>query len=90
MSQHVRVRLERQFGRTASPFNHASKASGGERCAAFAGEGEGQLRLLLTLKAAQCPKLIPPDRMRTRCAMLDPADVQGGLSEVNLIPPQVY
>ena len=39
--QHVRVRLERQLGLPARPFDHAGEASRTKRCPAFRGKYEG-------------------------------------------------
>jgi hypothetical protein len=38
VTQHVRMRLERQLGRVASSFNHAREACRGERRAALGRE----------------------------------------------------
>src|SRR5262245_63225012 len=49
MPQHVRVRLECEFGLDRCPFHHAGEPGSAERCPALRGEHEGRLGLLLTL-----------------------------------------
>jgi len=63
VSQHVRVRLERQLGLPARPFDHAGEASRTKRSPAFRGEHEGQLGFLLALKPPQRPQFVSKDRM---------------------------
>jgi hypothetical protein len=87
--QHVRVGLEAEICLLARPLDHARKACGAERCATFRGEYEGRLGLLLALQPPQPPQLVAEDRMRAGAALLDPADVQRGRVEVDLIPAQV-
>ena len=48
------------------------------------------LGFLLALQPPQGPQFVPKDRMGARCALLDPAHVQGGRSELHLIPTQVH
>src|SRR5580700_2958610 len=50
------------------------------------GEDERRLRLLLALEPPQRLQLVPYDRVRARRTLLDPADVQAGCSQVQLIP----
>jgi hypothetical protein len=57
--------------------------------AALGREHEGRLRLLLTMQPPESAQFVTEDRMRAGRALLDPADVQGGRSEVNLLPAQV-
>jgi hypothetical protein len=38
---------------------------------------------------AQGPELVALDRMRAGCAVLDPADMEHGAIEVDLVPTQV-
>ena len=47
------------------------------------------MRLLLALQPAQCAHLVADDRMGRGRALLDPADMQAGMGEVDLIPAQV-
>jgi hypothetical protein len=49
----------------------------------------GQFWLLFSLQPTKPAELVPEDRMGACAALLDPADVQGGCSEVHLIPAQV-
>src|SRR5664279_6582303 len=77
VAEHVRVRLEGQLGLPARPFDHAGEASRTKRCPSFRCEHKGRLGFLLALKSPQRPQYIPEDRMGTRGALLDPADVQG-------------
>ena len=90
VSEHVRVRLEAQLGLLARPFDHAGEASGAERCPAFRGEHEGRLGFLLALKPPQRPQFVSEDRVGAGGALLDPADMQGCGSELDLIPAQVH
>ena len=46
---------------------------------------KGGLRLLLTMQPPEGAQFVAEDRMRAGCALLDPADVQGGCSEVDLL-----
>ena len=53
VSQHVRMRLERELGFNPHTFHHTGKAGSGERRTALGREHEGALRLLLALKPPQ-------------------------------------
>ena len=61
--EHVRVRLKAKLGLDACPLDHAGEAGGRERRAAFRGEDEGRLGLLLALKPPQGAQFIAEDRM---------------------------
>src|SRR5277367_2000394 len=89
MPQHMRVRLELKPSRLPSTFNHPGESRSGERCAAFAGEHERRLRLLLLCQPSESPQLIPPDGMRGWRSLLDPADCQGPGVEIDLIPSKI-
>ena len=78
--EHVRVRLEAKLGPGARALNHAGETSRREWSTAFRGEHERRFGLLFALKPPQGAQLVPEDRMRTRGALLDPADVQGAVS----------
>jgi hypothetical protein len=44
---------------------------------------------LLALEPPKGTQLVPQDRMRAGSTLLDPADVQGGRFEVDLVPAKV-
>jgi len=89
MPQHVRMRLEAEPCLCARTLDHPGEACGGEGGAALRREHKGRLRLLLPLQPSKHAKLVPDDRVGAGAALLDPANVQGGRSEVHLIPPKV-
>ena len=89
MPQHVRMRLEAKLRLGPSSFEHSGEARGGERCSALRGEHKRRLGVLLALEPPQGLQFITDDRVSARGALLDPADVQGGRSEVDLIPAKV-
>jgi hypothetical protein len=64
---------------------HAREASGGGWGAALRCEHEGRLRFLIALEPPEGAQLVTDDRMRAGGALLGPADVQAGRSEVNLL-----
>ncbi len=83
------VYFEPNLGLDARALDHAGEASRAERRAALGGEDERRFRLLLALQPPQRPQLVAEDRMGAGSALLDPADVQGGRSELDLIREQV-
>ena len=70
----------------SSPLDHSGEASRSKWSTALGREHEGRLRLLLTMQPPEGAQLVTDDRMRAGSALLGPADVQGGRSEVNLLP----
>ncbi len=89
VAQHMGMRLERELGFDASTFHHTGKAGSGERAAPFGREHERRLGILFALNPPQCARFVAKDWMGAWCALLDPADVQRGRGEVDLIPAQV-
>src|SRR5450631_4388617 len=88
--QHMWMHLEPEVSLSTRALYHAGKASGGEGSTAFRSEHEGRLRFLFPLKPPQGTQLIPEDRMGAGATLLDPADVQGGRCEVDLIPARPW
>ena len=82
----MRVRLERQLGYLSGPLDHSGEAGRSKWSTPLGREHEGRLRLLLTMQPPEGAQFVAEDRMRAGRALLDPADVQGGRSEVNLSP----
>jgi hypothetical protein len=89
MSQHVGVRLERQLGHNACPFDHPGEAGGRKRSVALGRKHERRFRLLLSLQPPKGAQFVSEDRMRAGRALLDPTDVQGGGSEFDLLPAKI-
>ena len=81
MTQHVRVCFY-----PSSPLDHSGEASRSKWSTALGREHEGRLRLLFSLKPPEGAQFVAKDWMRAGRALLDPTDVQGGRSEVNLLP----
>ncbi|MGA8650745.1 MAG: hypothetical protein WB677_09000, partial [Xanthobacteraceae bacterium] len=63
----------------------AGEAGSGERRTPLRREHERRFRLLLALEPPQRAQFVTEDRMRAGRAFLDPADVQGRGSQVDLI-----
>jgi hypothetical protein len=84
MPQHVGVDLDAEIGFNAGALDHAAEVRRRERRAALGREHERRFRVLLALKPPQRPQFVADNRMRAGRALLDPADVQGGGSEVDL------
>jgi hypothetical protein len=92
MTQHVRVRLDRNrmgagpalLGPRDGSIDHAREASGGEWGAALRCEHEGRLRFLIALEPPQGAQFVAKDRMGAGPALLGPRDVESGRSEVDL------
>ena len=83
------VRLERELRLHTRTFDHPREAGRGEWGASLRGEDKVRFRLLFALQPPQHPQFIPDDWMGAVTALLDPADVQGGRGEVDLVPAQV-
>jgi hypothetical protein len=85
----------RAHGLPASVDRHQSRSSySGDRAITGNVSGNGEARSLTkwqarALKPAQRPELVALDRMRARGAVLDPADVEHGAVEVDLVPTEV-
>ena len=92
MPQHVDMHRERQPSGLASPFDHASNAHAAERLAALIDEDVGRLdpvSLLLPLQELETVHLIPLQVMDAIGAALEPADDDGALRQVDVIPAQI-
>jgi hypothetical protein len=89
VAQYVRMGLEAQLCGFPGALDHAGKSRGGERGAAFRGEHERRFVLLIALQPAQCAQLIAAQWLRARRALLGPADRQGSVVEVDLVPTKV-
>jgi hypothetical protein len=81
--------LNEQFGNLASSLDHSGEASSREWRTPLRREHEWRLCLLFTLQPPQGAQFVAEDRVRAGRALLDPADVQGGRSEIDLLPAQV-
>ena len=86
--EHVAVNLEGQAGALTDALYKPIYGVRGEGASALCGEHEGAIREL-PVKLSQSPQLVAADRMCGRRALLDPADVQDGVIEVDLTPLQV-
>jgi hypothetical protein len=83
---------ERQPSSLASPFNHASNAHPAERLATLIDEDVGPLgpvSLLLPPQQLETVHLIQLQVMDTIGAALEPADDEGALRQVDVIPTQI-
>jgi hypothetical protein len=88
VAEHVRVSLERKTSGLGGPFNHPGEAGCREWGTSLADEDEWR-RFALPLEPPQGSQFITPERMSAGGAILDPADVEDGGAEPNLIPAQV-
>jgi hypothetical protein len=82
------MRLELEAGGSGGPLDHPGKARGRERGTALADEMKGDAELS-RWSPAQDPHLVAKQRVRAWGAILDPAHMQDGGIEVDLIPTQV-
>jgi hypothetical protein len=83
---------ERQSSSLASPLNHASNAHAAERPATLIDEHVSPLcpiSLLLPLQELEAVHLIPLQVMDAISAALKPADDDGALPQVDVIPAQI-
>ena len=83
---------ERQPSSLASPFNHASNAHAAERLTALIDEDVGSLNpfsLLLPVQELETVHLIPLQVVDAISAALEPADDDGPLRQVNVVPAQI-
>jgi hypothetical protein len=83
---------ERQPCGFASPLNHASNAHPAERLAALIDEDVGPLgpaSLLLPSQQLKAVKLVPLQVMNAVGTALEPADDDGALRQVDVVPTQI-
>ena len=71
-------------------LDHAGEPGRAKWRAALGREYEWRLRLLLALEPPQGAQFVAYNGMGARSALFDPADVQVGRSEVDLVPAQVH
>ena len=89
MPQHVDMHRERQPSSLASPFNHACDAHPAERLTALIDEHVSPLdpvSLLLPLQELEPVHLVPLQVMDAIRAALEPANDDGPLRQVDVIP----
>jgi len=84
--QHVRMGFKAEPRACPCALDHAGETGRRERRAPFRREHERRLGVLFALEATEGTQFVPEDRMRARRALLDPADVQGGRFEIDLLP----
>jgi len=89
VTKHMWMGLEGQLGRLTGSFDHSGEAGGRKGRASLRGEHKRRPWLLLAPEPPQGPQFFAEDRMRAGSALLEPADVQGGGSEIDLLPAQV-
>ena len=88
MPQHVRVDRKRHPGRLPYPRQQLPEARRGHRPLTFGGEDVGRGRQLFALEPAQVTDLSTAQGMHARPAVLEPANVDEPLVEIELIPAQ--
>jgi hypothetical protein len=92
MPQHVDMHRERQPSGFPGPLNHASDAHAAEGLATLIDEDVGPLdpvSLLLPLQELETVHLIPLQVMDAIGAAFEPADDDGALWQVDVIPAQI-
>ena len=92
MPQHVDMHRKRQPSGLASPLNHASDAHPAEGLATLIDEHVGPFppfSLLLPLQELETVHLIPLQVMDAISAALEPADDEGALPQVDVIPAKI-
>jgi hypothetical protein len=90
--QHVNVHWKRQPSGFPSSFNHTCDAHATERCAALIHEHERALDaigFLLTLQQSQAVDLVALQVMHRVGAALEPANDDGALRQVYVVPAQI-
>ena len=89
---HVDVQRKRQPSGLAGPFNHPSNAHPAERLATLIDEDVGCLdpvSPLLPVQELETVHLIPLQVVDAISATLEPADDDGALRQVNVVPAQI-
>jgi hypothetical protein len=92
MPQHVDMHRERQPSGFSSPFNHASNTHPAEGLPALIDEDIsplGPVSLLLPSQELETVQLIPLQVMDAISAALKPADDDGALPQIDVIPAQI-
>ena len=92
MPQHVDMDRERQASGFRGPLNHASDAHAAEGLATLIDEDVCPLdpvSLLLPLQELETVHLIPLQVMDAISAALEPADDDGALWQIDVIPAQI-
>jgi hypothetical protein len=92
MPQHMDMHWERQPSSLAGPFNHASNAHPAEGLAALVDEDVGRLnpvRLLLPAQEFETIHLVPLKVVDAVGATLEPADDDGPLWQVDVVPTEI-
>ena len=90
--KHVDMHRERQPSGFPGPLNHASNAHPAKGLATLIDEGVGPLdpvSMLLALQELETVHLIPLQVMDAISAALEPADDNGALRQVDVIPAQI-
>ena len=92
MPQHVDMHRERQSSGLASPFNHPSNAHAAEGLATLIAEYVGPLdavSLLLPVQKLETVHLVPLQVVDAVSAALEPANDDGPLRQVDVIPTEI-
>src|SRR5262249_52130166 len=84
----MRMHLDVEASGHRRTLQHAGEARRCERCPSLREEHERRC-WRLPLEPPQCPHLTAGQGMSAGRAVLRPTDVQGSLSEINLIPTEV-
>ena len=89
MPEHVDVHREWQFGGLASPLDHAAYAHARKGLTALIDKDVGRFGLLLALESLKTRQFIALEVMDAIGAALEPADGNGALGQIDVVPAQV-
>lgn len=88
VAEHVRVDGEGELGRLADPGELLAEAGRGHRPVPLGGEEVRRGRGLLAVQATQGAQFTAAQDVRRRPTLLQPADMQQALAEVEHVPAQ--
>src|SRR3974377_1051965 len=89
MPEHVDMHREWQFGGLASPLDHAAYAHAPKGLTALIDKDVGRFGLLLAMEPLKPRQFIALEVMDAIGAALQPADGNGALGQIDVIPAQV-